>query len=89
MKLNIRSFAITTGIIWGFLIFVTTWWLIARGLLVNEPTFIGQIYPFFTISPFGSLLGLIYGFIDGLILGAIFSWLYNLLTMTFISKINE
>jgi len=37
----------------------------------------GKVYPFFTITPLGSLLGLIYGFVDGLIVGGAFAWLYN------------
>ena len=70
-------FTMTLGLTWGVLIFVTTWWLIYRQELVGQPTFIGQIYPFYTVSPFGSILGLLYGLGDGCIVGFAFSWLYN------------
>lgn len=77
MKLNIKAFAITLGAVYGFILFFYTWWLILLGNLVGEAGFLGAIYPFYTVSPFGSLLGVVYGFIDGLIIGAIFAWSYN------------
>lgn len=77
MKLNVRASALSLGIIWGLLIFLFTWWLYIRGISVDQQTLIGKIYPYFTISPLGSLLGLMYGIIDGLLVGAAFAWLYN------------
>jgi hypothetical protein len=35
------------------------------------------VYRGYTISPIGSMIGLVYGFFDALIGGAIFAWLYN------------
>ena len=43
----------------------------------GEITFIGRIYRGYNISYLGSVFGLIWGFFDGLIGGAIFAWLYN------------
>jgi hypothetical protein len=77
MKLNVRASALSLGIIWGLLIFLFTWWLYFRQISVGQPTLVGKIYPYFTISPLGSLLGLIYGFVDGLLVGGAFAWLYN------------
>jgi hypothetical protein len=37
----------------------------------------GSIYPGYSISPGGSFLGLIYGFLDGFIAGAVIAWIYN------------
>jgi hypothetical protein len=31
----------------------------------------------YTLTPMGSVLGLLWGLVDGLIGGAIFAWLYN------------
>jgi hypothetical protein len=42
-------------------------------------TFIGRIYRGYSISPGGSFIGLIWALFDGLIGGAIFAWLYNLI----------
>jgi hypothetical protein len=77
MRLNIRALALSAGIVWGLLVFLFTWWLYLRQISVDQPTLVGKVYPFFTISPLGSLLGLVYGFVDGLIVGAAFAWLYN------------
>jgi hypothetical protein len=77
MKLNIKAFALTCGIIWGVGLFFLTWWLIAFDGATGEPTFIGKLYRGYTVSPIGSVIGLIYAFFDALIGGAIFAWLYN------------
>ncbi|HEX9665194.1 MAG TPA: bacteriophage holin [Thermodesulfobacteriota bacterium] len=79
MKLNTRAFALTCGIIWGLGLFVLTWWMIAFGGATGEKTMIGKIYIGYNISAAGSLIGLIWGFVDALIGGAIFAWLYNLI----------
>ncbi|MBN1381017.1 MAG: bacteriophage holin [Deltaproteobacteria bacterium] len=83
MKLNVNAFAVTCGILWGFGLFVLTWWIIAFDGATGDPTFIGRIYRGFTISPTGSFIGLLWAFVDGLIGGAIFAWLYNLILNRF------
>lgn len=77
MKLNIKAFAISCGIIWGAALFFITWWIIFFEGITNEPTLIGRIYIGYNISPLGSLLGLIWGLADGCIGGTLFAWLYN------------
>ena len=79
MKLNIKAFALTFAIWWGVGIFLLTWWIIAFGGSTSETFFLGRVYFGYTISPVGSLIGLVWGFVDGLIAGAIFAWLYNAL----------
>lgn len=80
MRLDVKAFAFTCGVIWLVGIFVLTWWIIAFEGSTGDPTIIGRVYRGYTISPLGSVIGLIWGFVDGLIGGAIFAWLYNLLT---------
>ena len=77
MKLNIKAFALTCGILWGLGLFFLTWWLIPFGGATREPTLIGKVYLGYTVSPIGSVIGLVYAFFDALIGGAIFAWLYN------------
>jgi len=77
MKLNVKAFALACGILWGLGLFVLTWWVIAFDGSTSEITMIGRLYRGYTISPLGSLLGLLYGFIDAFIGGAILAWLYN------------
>ena len=77
MKLNIKSFALTCGIVWGLGLFFLTWWFIAFDGATGEPTLIGKLYRGYTVSPIGSVIGLVYAFFDALIGGAIFAWIYN------------
>ncbi len=71
MKLNVRSFALTCGILWGSGLFLVTWWVMMFEGATGEPTFIGMVYRGYAISPAGSAIGLVWGLVDGLIGGAI------------------
>ncbi len=77
MKLNIRSFAVTSALLLGVGLFLITWWVIAFDGASSEMTLIGRIYRGYTFTPAGSFIGLIWGLADGLIGGAVFAWLYN------------
>ncbi len=80
MKLNIKAFAFACGLVWGFGLFLMTWWIIAFEGATGEVTMIGRLYRGYTITPIGSVIGLGWGFFDGFLGGLIFAWLYNLLT---------
>ncbi len=86
MRLNVKAFALTFGLIWGFGLFFLTWWIIAFDGATGDITFIGRVYRGYSISPAGSFIGLIWAFIDGLIGGAIFAWLYNFIAARISSK---
>ena len=77
MKLDVKAFALACAFIWGFGLFALTWWIIAFDGATGEVTMIGRLYRGYSISPVGSMIGLVWAFIDGLIVGAIFAWLYN------------
>ncbi len=80
MKLNIRAFSLSTGLICGFGLFSFTWWVIAFDGVTNDPTLIGRLYRGYSISPSGSFIGLIWALADGFIAGGLFAWLYNKLS---------
>ena len=80
MKLNVKAFALTCGLVWGIALFLLTWWIIAFDGASGEATLIGSLYRGYNISPVGSLIGFVWAFGDGLIFGAIFAWLYNLVS---------
>ena len=80
MKLNVKSFALTCGLIWGLGLLFITWWIILFEGSTYQVSFIGRVYRGYNISFIGSLFGLLWGFFDGLIGGAIFAWLYNFLS---------
>jgi hypothetical protein len=72
-KLDVRAFAVTTSLILGLGLFFLTWWVIAFDGVSGDPTLIGRIYRGYTVTPVGSLIGLAWGLVDGLIGGAIFA----------------
>jgi len=86
MKLNIKALALTTGLVWGLGIFFMTWWIIYFDGASGEITMLGQIYRGYNISPAGSFYGLVWGFFDGLIGGAIFAAVYNFFACRFAAK---
>jgi len=78
MKLKPVALGISLGLVWGGSLFVTTWlsYYTGYGRLFLE-VLAQSIYPGYTISPLGSLLGLFYGFLDGLVSAALIGWIYN------------
>lgn len=80
MKLHVPAFGIACGLIWGLGVFVLTWWMMIFATAgPAEPTFIGRIYLGYTVSGAGSVIGLVWGLLDGFFGGLVFAWLYNLL----------
>ena len=78
MRLNIKAFALACGMIWGFALLFIPWWLILLEGNNPDPCLLNRLYPGYTMTPVGSLIGAIWGFVDAGIGGAIFAWLYNL-----------
>lgn len=83
MRLNVKAFALTCGLLWGLGLFVLTWWVIAFDGASGAVPFLGRIYRGYTLSPTGSVVGAIWAFLDGLAGGAAFAWLYNMLARRF------
>ncbi len=77
MRLDVKALAITCGLVWGLGLFALTWWIIAFDGASGDPTWVGQIYRGYSVSPAGSVIGLIWGLVDGAIGGAVLAWLYN------------
>jgi hypothetical protein len=76
-ELDPPAFGLTCGTIWGLGLFALTWWLIALDGPSEKPTSLGKVYRGYTISPRGSVIGMAWAFIDALLGGACFAWLYN------------
>jgi hypothetical protein len=81
MKLNVKSFALSIGLLWGFGLLFITWWIIFFDGASGATTLIGKVYRGYSISFIGSIIGFIWAFIDGTIGGAIFAWLYNTISV--------
>ena len=77
MKLDPEAFGLTCGLMWGLGLFSLTWWIMAFDGSSEEPNGLSKLYRGYTITPRGSVLGLVWGFFDALIGGACLAWLYN------------
>lgn len=79
--MNVRATAITAGILWGFLLFAFTLMEAARGT-GNTLALLSAVYPGYSVTYLGSVVGLAYGFASGALIGAAFGWLYDRLAGT-------
>lgn len=77
MKLNIKALGLATGILWGVSIFLLTGWFLLLGHPGNLLSKLGGIYLGYSVTWPGAFVGLIWGFLDGFIGGAVLAWLYN------------
>lgn len=79
MKWDTKRFAITGGITWALCLFAITLVSAFTGGSYAKPFLdgIGSIYPGYSISLVGSIVGLVYGFFDVFIGVYIFTWVYK------------
>ncbi len=77
--MSIRTLGLTAGIFWGAAIFILSWWMMLTGNAEGPITLFERIYIGYSFTPMGSVVGAVWGFIDGGIAGVIFAWLYNLI----------
>lgn len=75
--LNPKNLGLAAGILWGVAMFVLTIISMYTGYAGEWLVLTESFYPGYTISWAGSIIGLIYGFLDGFIGLFIFGWLYN------------
>ena len=77
--MSVRSTALTAGIFGAVAMFSLAWWLIIVGNAEGPKTLFERAYIGYSFTPFGSVVGAIWGFVDWGIAGAFFAWLYNLI----------
>jgi hypothetical protein len=86
MKLSVKAFGLAGGLFWGVGLFLSTWWIIMFDGPTTEATFLGRLYRGYSITPMGSVVGLLWALIDGAVAGAIFAWLYNVISARLSTK---
>ena len=77
MKLDVKALALACAILLVSVVYLVPWWVIILDGASGDPTWLGRIYRGYNISPVGSVIGLGWGLLDGLIGGAVVAWLYN------------
>jgi hypothetical protein len=76
MHLNVKRFALASGVLWGLALFGIT--LVATGRGIGDHlSHLSSIFIGYQVSYLGSLIGLVYGFLTGLVGGALFAVIYN------------
>jgi len=70
---------VAAGIVWGLCIFICTILAMYIGYSIQFLNIMADIYPGFTITWWGSLVGLLYGFLDAFVGFFLIAWIYNLL----------
>jgi hypothetical protein len=78
MRLNAKAMALSAAILWGASVFLATAWILVTGGAGETLAKLGAFYLGYTVSWPGAFIGLVYGFIDGLIGGFLLVWLYNM-----------
>lgn len=76
-KLHPLKLGLSGGLIWGISVFFLTLICIHTGYAQYFLEFITPLYPGFSISYLGALIGLIYSFVDMGIFLFLLAWIYN------------
>lgn len=77
MKLNPKAFALASGIVWGVSVYLVTVISLVRGGEGKLLSRLAMIYPGYSFSFGGGLLGLLWGFVSMFVAGWVLAWLYN------------
>lgn len=77
MRLNVRALGLAGGIVWGLAIFLTTYWFLVLGHGGTMLSKLSNVYLGYSVTWYGAFVGLVWGFVDGFIGGALLAWLYN------------
>lgn len=77
MRIDVKAFALACAVLSAIGLMLGTWWIIAFDGPSTNPTWLGHIYRGYTLTWAGSLVGAAWGFVDGLMGGALFAWLYD------------
>jgi len=76
MLLNRKATGLACGIIWAVIIFFIGL-AGAFGLARDTVNFIAEFYVGFGPTLEGSLIGMIWAFLEGFVIGYLYAWIYN------------
>jgi len=77
-KLNPKAFGLACGFIFALYMLILGLAAAWLGWGTNLVGAIGTLYIGYGATFFGSIIGALWAFVDGLVAGLIFAWLYNL-----------
>lgn len=77
-RLHVLAAACTGGIIWALCVLLYTWWIMVRGMgETAEPNMLTRLYIGYHMTLSGSIIGMLWAFIDGFIICGAGALLYN------------
>ncbi|MEK9656846.1 MAG: hypothetical protein VW378_00520 [bacterium] len=77
MKLNPMSLGMAGGVLYGVFIFIITLLGVISGYGLAYINILAGLFPVYSVSFVGAILGLVYGFILGFVLFYFLGYLYN------------
>lgn len=77
MKLSPKAFGLTCGTFWGVSLFLSTLVAVKTGYMAAQLDLLVGLYPWYSLTGGGAVVGLVEGFVDGFVGGYLFAWLYN------------
>jgi len=91
LKIDRVALGLSVGLAAGMLLFLATLGLVLKGGTIVGPTLglLGQYFPGYTVTPAGSLLGLLYGFVSGFVIGWAFGFLRNATVFLYVAVVHR
>lgn len=77
MHLEAKRLGLTGGILWGLMMFIMTLLTASTGYGSDFLGVMASLYPGYNLTVSGSVVGLVYGFIDGFACLWLFASVYN------------
>jgi hypothetical protein len=77
MKLNGKALGVALGLVWGVALFLVTNISLLRGGGGGTLGALSQVYIGYSFSFFGSIIGMLWGFVSMFVAGWLVAWLYN------------
>lgn len=77
VDLDAKRLVLAGGIVWGLTIFGTNLFSVITGYATIFLNMYASLYPGYTVSPAGSVVGLVYAFSRSFAGLYVFAWLYN------------
>ncbi|OIO54399.1 hypothetical protein AUJ46_03645 [Candidatus Peregrinibacteria bacterium CG1_02_54_53] len=74
---NVKAFALACGIFWSVSLVLFGLITMQTGMGLSLVNMLSEMYLGYGPTFIGLIYGAVWGFLDGLVCGAIFAWLYN------------
>lgn len=76
-ELDVAAVATAFSLLWGLGVFFLAWWVRLFSRDREAPLGLGRVYPGYRATAIGSIIGGVWGLIDGFFAGWAYAWLYN------------